>query len=301
MNNSPAPVILFTYKRLENVKKIVKSLSDCVLAKESDVVVFSDAPKSAEDENKVKAVRKYLRALKHFKSIEIIERKENLGVDYNIIRGIQEASQKFDRFIVLEDDLVLGNNFLLFMNQALNYYSKHPEVLSISGYSYVNKFPENYEHDVYFTKRSWSWGWATWSDKIKSVDWDVIDFESFEANKALQRNFNRSGGSDLSKMLKETMKGKIRAWDIRLFYYQFKHNLVTAYPTSSKVINVGFNKDGSNTFGYNRYKTELDTSDQEIFKLCEPVIHNKINSEFLKRNNLKNRIATRLYSMLGLR
>jgi len=297
-----APIVLFTYKRIDSLRKSLASLAKCPLSDLSDLVVFSDAPKNDTDREKVAEVREYLKSVTQFKSIKIVERTVNMGVDYNIINGIKEVSALYDKFIILEDDLVFSENFLLFMNQALDFYKEFPDVLSVSGFSFVSKAPVNYAYDVYFTNRSWSWGWGSWGSKMKDVDWDVKDFSSFIKDKAVQAAFNSNGGSDLTKMLRETMEGKIRAWDIRLFYYQFKHKMVSLYPLSSKTVNIGFTKEGSNTFGYNRYKTTLDETSKQKFNLpATSKVDEKLNAAFLRKNNLANRIMTRLFSMAGIK
>ena len=298
----PAPIVLFTYKRIDSLKKSLASLSACSLSADSDLVVFSDAPKSEADLEKVNAVRQHLKSVTHFKSVRVIERTANMGVDYNIINGIKEMAAHCDKFIILEDDLIFSENFLVFMNQALARYENYPEVLSVSGFSFVNKIPKNYAYDTYFTRRSWSWGWGTWGSKIKHADWDVKDFDTFISDKKMQSGFNNSGGSDLTKMLRETMEGKIRAWDIRLFYYQFKNKLVTLYPVSSKVVNIGFTPEGHNTFGYNRYKTVLDDSKKQNFVFPDnSKIDERLNAAFLAKNNITNRIITRVFSMVGIK
>jgi len=187
------------------------------------------------------------------------------------------------------------------MNQALINYEKSPSIISISGFSFVNKIPNNYKYDVYFTKRSWSWGWATWSNKVKDIDWLVSDFHVLEQNKELQNKFNK-GGSDLYNMLKKTMQGKIRAWDIRFFYHQFKHDYLTAYPVISKTINIGFGENATNTFGYNRYKTTLDTSNRNSFSFCNQIfIEPVIDKQFVCTNNFSNRLKTRLLGLMGIK
>jgi len=297
-----ATIVLFTYKRINSLRKCLASLAACELAAESDLVIFSDAPKNDTDTENVAVVRNFLRTVNQFKSIRVVERPTNMGVDYNIINGIKEIQSTCEQFIILEDDVVFSDNFLVFMNQALTRYQDSPTVLSVSGFAFVNNVPPDYDYDSYFTYRSWSWGWGSWSSKIKAVDWDMKDFPAFAANPREQRLFNKTGGSDLTRMLLHTMEGKIRAWDIRLFYYQFKHKMVTLYPVKSKTINIGFTKEGSNTFGYNRYKPVLDETGKKDFRFPpETLVDKKINDLFLKKNNLTSRIKTRVFSMIGIK
>ena len=48
--------------------------------------------------------------------------EKNLDCRTNIINTITDLFKTNDRLIILEDDLVLGPNFLSYMNNALNKY-----------------------------------------------------------------------------------------------------------------------------------------------------------------------------------
>ena len=71
-----------------------------------------------------------------FKSVTIFKSKVNKGLAESIIDGVSKIIKTHGKVIVLEDDLVVSKNFLNFMNEALDYYYKHPKVFSISGYSF---------------------------------------------------------------------------------------------------------------------------------------------------------------------
>ncbi|WP_259013911.1 glycosyltransferase [Emticicia fluvialis] len=295
-----APLVLFTFKRIDTLKECIKSLKSCNLSDESELIIFSDAPRNEADIEKVNLVRTFVESINGFKKIELNFREKNYGVDYNIIEGITEISSRFDQFIILEDDLVFDKNFIYFMNLTLNYYKDYKDVISISAFSYLNNIPKDYKYDVYFTKRSWSWGWGSWSDKIRSVDWEIKDSKEFLSNFKTQYKFNE-WGSDLSHMLKNTLSGKTRAWDIRLFYYQFKHNLYTIYPTSSLVLNTGFGENASNTFGFNRYQGRigLNNEDKPIYTLPEEIIIDPvIKRSYIFRNSIPMRAMTKIMDFL---
>lgn len=297
----PAPIVLFTFRRLDLLTKTIMSIKNCKLVEESILHVFSDGARNEKEKQEVELIRNYLHSISGFKKIIVVERPNNFGVDYNLIEGLKEACQLYEKFIVIEDDLIFSANFLEFMNNALDYYQPFDSLITVNGFNYVKKIPKSYKYDNYITQRSWSWGWATWSDRLKDVDWDVTDFNDFLKDKQLQKEFNK-GGSDLTKMLIETMTGKIRTWDVRLFYYQFRKKLYSVYPIKSKSTNLGFNENASHTFGYNRYKTSLDDSNSNSFKFCAANDINKdLNREFVKVNNLYNRILTRIYSLLKLK
>ena len=294
-----APIILFTYKRLDTLQSCVVSLQKCPESAQSDLIIVSDYAATGIDIEKVQAVRQFLPSITGFKTIEIIERTQNLGVDYNIIAGIQLMAARFPQFIVVEDDLVVQDGFLHFMNTTLDFYANNPDVLSITAFSFVEKIATTYPYSGYFAKRTCPWGWGTWSHKIKDVDWEIEDRDLFLSSRKIQRDFDE-WGSDRSRMLNNTLKGLVRAWDIRLDYYQFKEGFCTLYPCVSYVDNIGFNNDdASNTFGYNRFKTKLKAGQADHYKLPITIFYDKaITKKFIWKNSLEQRIFTRIMKLL---
>src|SRR3972149_7058471 len=156
---STAPIALFVYKRLWHTQQTIESLSKNILASESELFIFSDAPKSIEDETNVKNVRAFIRNVKGFKNVTITERGKNLGLANSIIDGVTTVINRFGKIIVLEDDMLLSKYFLQFMNDGLNVYEKEDDVISIHGYIYPVKvkLPE-----TFFLRGADCWGWATW-------------------------------------------------------------------------------------------------------------------------------------------
>lgn len=296
-----APIVLFTFRRLDLLSKTIESIKNCRLVNDSILHVYSDGGRNEVEMNEVQNVRNFLKSISGFKEIIIHERPCNWGVDYNLIEGLKEVAELYDQFIIIEDDLIFSANFLEFMNDALNFYKPFTNIISVNGFNYIKKFPIDYDFDTYLSKRSWSWGWGSWSNRIKNVDWEVKDFNEFITNKRLQNQFNK-GGSDLTKMLIETMTGKIRTWDIRLFYHQFKYNLLSVYPIISKSTNIGFNQNATHTFGYNRYKGNIDNGDFRMYNFTNNLnLNKKINYQFVKVNNLYNRLKTRILSLIGIK
>ena len=62
-----APIIVFTYNRLNNLKSCINSLKKNKLCYESKIYFFSDGPKNTSDKPKIKNIRDYIRKLKGFK------------------------------------------------------------------------------------------------------------------------------------------------------------------------------------------------------------------------------------------
>lgn len=277
MNN--APIALFTYKRLDTLKRTVSALQRNDLAKDSDLFIFSDAAKTQADELAVTNVRDFLKTIEGFRSIRISEAKTNQGLAKSIIDGATEVLRSYDIIIVLEDDLTVSSNFLSFMNQCLSFYNSYPEVLSISGYTIPIQVPKDYSFDVYAFPRVSSHGWATWKSKWTGIDWEIKDFDEFKQSATNRRNF-RANGSDLYRMLNQQMERKIDSWAIRWQYHLFKNHLLTIYPIVSKVQNMGFGNEATHSKGYNRFTTKIDNSENTRFKLLETI---KMNDSLFKQ------------------
>jgi hypothetical protein len=279
---SYSPIILFTYKRLDTLKQSVEALQKNYLAPESELIIFSDAAKDQKDYEAVQNVRDYIKTIKGFKSIAIHEASQNKGLANSIIQGVSMILENYDSVIVLEDDLVSSPNFLNYMNNALRFYKNQENLFSIAGYSLPIKCDSKI--DIYYTQRASSWGWATWKDRWEIIDWTVSDYDTFKKDKSKRKLFNRMG-SDMFSMLDKQMTGKLDSWAIRWCF--------------SKIVNVGFTPDASNTKEkFNRFKTILDSGIQTDFSFSSEIrLDTKTIKQFVKPFTMASRIK---YKILNL-
>lgn len=254
-----APVVLFVYNRLDHTMNVIDSLAKNLLAKETDLYVFSDAAKTEKGLDKVNEVREYIRKTEwreSFQKVTVVEAEQNKGLAKSIIGGVTSIIEEYGKVIVVEDDLILSPYFLQYMNDALEYYRDVENVWAISGYSFPMKSLEKYDHDVFYSYRGCSWGWATWNDRWKKVDWEVKDYEKMMTDKAWQDRFNR-GGSDLVGMLGMQMRGEINSWAVRWVFTQSNLDMYTVYPKVSYVLNDGCDGSGTHCGNDDQYDTDI--------------------------------------------
>lgn len=276
-----APIVLFVYNRLDHTQVVIETLLKNTLAKDSELYVFSDAAKSENGIGKVNEVRAFIRDEswhKGFKKVSIIEAEKNKGLAKSIIGGVSEILQKYGKVIVLEDDLNLSPFFLEYMNDALDYYKDDEEIWSISGYSFPMKSLKKYPHDVFYSYRGCSWGWATWSDRWELVDWDVKDYELLAKDSKWIKRFNRGGG-DLFQMLTNQMEGKINSWAIRWCFAQSNLDKYTVYPKVSFLGNEGCDGSGTNC-GFEGNNTSMIDREKYQCDFEKLDIDKKITREF---------------------
>jgi len=298
---SVAPVVLFVYNRPLHTKQTLESLKHSNLAAKSKLYIYSDGAKTHNDEKAVNEVRDYLRSINEFYDIVIRQREENYGLAKSVIEGISEILEKNDRVIVLEDDIVTSPKFLEFMNNSLEFYKEISSVYSISGYSFPIEIPPKYDQDIYFLRRSSSWGWATWKERWEQALWDNSFYKKKISDNITRKNFN-IGGSDLTPMLVKQVNNKIDSWAIRWAFTHYLNNGNCVFPVKSLVKNIGTDATGTNfDRKTSRYNVELDESDKEI-KLSNMVqINSDIERQVRKivRPGIITRIKNNLLSLLG--
>ena len=276
-----APVVLFVYNRVDHTSRVLETLGKNELAKDTELYVFSDAAKSDKGLDKVNAVREYINQKewqKNFKTVTIVQAEKNKGLAKSVIGGVSEIIEKYGTVIVIEDDLILSPYFLNYMNGALDYYKEDSKIWAISGYSFPMRSLKNYPHDVFYSYRGSSWGWATWDDRWKKVDWEVSDYAALMSSQERQKQFNR-GGSDLVNMLRLQMEGKIDSWAVRWVYAQSKLDTYTVYPKHSYLGNGGCDGSGTHSGKNDDYWTDIQMSSEECkFETLE--IDKKLAREF---------------------
>lgn len=236
-----APIALFVYNRPQHTERTLKFLRQNELAADSRLFIFSDGPKTAADEDKVNEVREFLKTIEGFKSVEIIERKENMGLANSVIAGVSRLTKDYGQVIVFEDDLITSPYTLNYFNDALNLYRNQPKVMHIGAYMYNLKgaaLPESF-----FYRAATSWGWATWEHSWKNFEPD-IDKLIKQFNKKKKADFSIDHTMNFWKQMEDFKNGKNNSWAIRWYASIFLQGGLTLNPSHSLVNNIGHDGTG---------------------------------------------------------
>jgi len=293
------PIALFTYNRLWHTRQTVEALAKNELAGESELIVFSDGPRSGPDREKTDPVREYIRTIAGFKKVDIIERETNAGLAHSIIAGVTELVNNHGRVIVLEDDLVTSPFFLRYMNDALEFYKDEERVISIHGYLYPLRasLPE-----TFFLRGADCWGWATWKR-----GWDLFEPDGRKLLKELkerklQKRFDLNGAHPYTRMLKWQARGSLDSWAIRWHASAFLRDKLTLYPGVSLINNIGFDTSGTHSYlATDDFETAL--AQKPIALKAIPLAENEravreFESYFRSVNSLRNLLRKVLARLL---
>jgi GT2 family glycosyltransferase len=235
-----APIALFVYNRPDHTRRTLSYLQKNLLADESRLYIFSDAPKIDEDRIKVEQVRQLVKAVEGFKTVTVIERKENLGLANSIISGVTQLVNDYGKVIVFEDDLLSSPFTLQYFDEALNRYEQDEKIMHIGAYMY--NIPDKNLPQTFFFRAATSWGWATWARAWKNFIPDADQLISeFDAKKISQ--FSIEGTMNFWRQLQQFKAGKNDSWAIRWYASIFLNGGLTLNPSASLIHNIG--NDGS--------------------------------------------------------
>ena len=290
--NRLAPIVVFAFNRVGTLQNTIESLKKNKEAKDSELFVFVDGPRinKVGEKEEVIAVQEYVKTISGFKNLQYKFSETNKGLAPSVISGTTEIINQYGKVIVIEDDLILSQSFLQYMNTMLDVYEKDNRIMQISGWGCKLTKHNGYPYDVYLNKRARSWSWGTWKNRWETVDWEVKDWHEFSTNRRKRIQFNKQG-SDLFKMLKGYMTKKNCSWYIRFQYAMHKQNKFSIQPIRSLVINDGFGGNATNCKNYNRYKVDFELIHEGSFKTSSNLQHNsEIQTDAIRFNSIKYRL-----------
>lgn len=237
-----APIAIFAHRRAGHLRQMLEALQACEGFFDSEVTIFVDGARTADEQGQVNAVRDLVMGL-GLPNVTSSFRQDNLGLRRSIFSGVGEMCRKYGRVIVLEDDLVLSSSALNYFNSALDRYENVERVWSVSAYMYdVASF--RHRERAIFLPFPHPWGWATWARAWANFDLDDPLGVGEMQSKAFQTAFNAFGVRDWAEMLALSESGKVNSWYIRWYYRMFRDGGLSVFPPRSLLENVGVSGEG---------------------------------------------------------
>jgi hypothetical protein len=267
MDGMSTALVVFAYKRPRHLEQTLAALAASKGAEAFSLFVFCDGPRKSADMEAVAQVREIAQQAKGFRSVKVQASPVNLGLGRSVIEGVSAVLDQYDSVIVVEDDIEVASGFLSYMQAALKLYRDEQRVFSISGY--VPPVPVGERHgDAFFVPRICPWGWATWRDRWRTVDWQCSEYGSFMADRQRRAQFTRCG-KDMLDMIINQIEGEAESWAIRFDFGRYNYgDALTLYPTKSLTSNTGMDGSGEHREASTHYEGEV--SDQLTFDL--PVV-----------------------------
>lgn len=232
------PVLIIAYKRYENVLKMLETLrrNDCgKIYLAVDGLSNQDAGEREIFANEVSVCSKSLNL-----EIEIWFRKQNLGAAVSVVTAIDWLFSKEKSGLILEDDLVIGEDTLNYFENALSFYEPDPKVHLIAGSNYWADTLIRLEHP--WSSYPITWGWATWRNRWALLRKCFFSEEIYnhESSTLSEVMFWRTG-------VNRCKTGKQDAWDIPLAAFSREKDGISILPPVNLISNIGADAYAGNT------------------------------------------------------
>ena len=161
-------ILLLGFNRIDYFTKVLTSLEQNKAAYEHDLFVYIDGGPNAKQ-----AEIKELIANSKFADVEIVCRVNNWGIGRHLIDARRRLFDElgYDKILLLEDDLVLGNHYVETVFRISDWASKHDDIGTVTAYNINDSGLEDqskqYNH-IIATNRHF-WGYV-----ITKTVWDEI-------------------------------------------------------------------------------------------------------------------------------
>ena len=278
-----APVIIPTLNRYVHLKRCVESLVNCTHAIETELIIGLDYPPSDKYVEGWKNVCEYVSTITGFKKVTVLKRESNYGALHNTLDLMKFVSEKYDRYILSEDDNEFSPNFLDFMNQGLEKYKDDPSVIKISAYT-SPLFSNVVKSTSFMGIDTPAYGLGVWPNKrIKTEGINIGDYLKTLPFRELMRVFSIYP-SLISMVIEMSSKGYY--WgDVTYSMNNLLFGTFTLQPSISLARNWGNDGSGINCGKHESIEKEIiDTNTR--FKLDD--IPHEVPQKIIRRCRYRN-------------
>jgi len=237
------PILICAFVRSTKFKVVVDSLAGL----SNPVYFWFDGPRDNTDD--AMHIQESIRIAKssNLNTMEIITNSTNSGTN-SVAMAISWIFKKYDRAIIIEEDVVVSRFFISFAEEMLRLYENDFRIGSVTSMNLVpQEFISNLNTPYRFSSFFYAWGWATWSSRWNKMshgtsDWDYskIIWPKGVRNKLSQSRWLIG----LNAVRDGSAPG---LWDYRWIYCYWVNGWLTIVPNLNLGMNIGFSFDATHT------------------------------------------------------
>ena len=262
----------------------------------------------AEKEGEVERnneIRSYINEIDWDCDLHIFFREECVNV-YDSLRGaIDWLFDNEERGIILEEDCVPTKAFFSFVDQMIEKFKEDKRVWCISGDNIIKQNPSGY--DYMFSHLHAMYGWASWRDRWRMVNWDHLYIKETIDEHIYYRLFKtkeqaKAKEKALSNM--EDMLYRTKCWDYIFGLCMDQYHALTVQPKEHLVKNIGVTGQHHTKAKVSQYNCEPNPSAEEYVIAKEPPFvfadfeHDYLTyCQLLRKPSFFKRVKNRLSSL----
>lgn len=246
-------VILLIYNRPTHLKSVLQGLVD---NKITEVYVYIDYSDSIEVQKNQQIMIEMLHALQGCK-VHLNKRQEHYGLAKSVVSAINERfADNADAIVLLEDDCVLKKEGFSFFEEGLRELFGNKQIRSLCGYRFPQcEFVSDPKKDLLLLFRFSTWGWATWRDRWKDYEPNLVKLLDGVRREGLSiKDF----APDIARLCesRKYLEGKVDIWSINWILAHYIDASFCVYPSESIIENIGMDGSGKNCHATEVFKTE---------------------------------------------
>ena len=298
------PVLFVTFVRPDYARQTWEGIK----ATKPKTLYFYSNKGRAEKEGEVERnneIRSYINEIDWDCDLHIFFREECVNV-YDSLRGaIDWLFDNEERGIILEEDCVPTKAFFSFVDQMIEKFKEDKRVWCISGDNIIKQNPSGY--DYMFSHLHAMYGWASWRDRWRMVNWDHLYIKETIDEHIYYRLFKtkeqaKAKEKALSNM--EDMLYRTKCWDYIFGLCMDQYHALTVQPKEHLVKNIGVSGQHHTKAKVSQYNCEPNPSAEEYVIAKEPPFvfadfeHDYLTyCQLLRKPSFFKRVKNRLSSL----
>lgn len=260
------PVLFMIFNRPDTTARVFEEIRR---AKPKYLFVAADGPRidRKDDIEKCAETRRIATTIDWPCETKFLFREKNRGCGIAPAENITWFFENVEQGIILEDDCLPHPSFFRFCEEMLDYYKDNNKVGQISG--------DNFQHGTqrgdtsyFFSKYTHICGWATWRDRWKNYDFELIQTDKFKKEKLIEKKCRDKQEQKFWYRKLEMLSGGKRKdiWDYQWMFACWNMNALSAVSNVNLISNIGFNNDATHTTNFNAKVANLPTFEIGVIK-----------------------------------
>lgn len=254
MNKTP-PVLFLVFNRPDLAERVFRVIQK---VKPSQFFIAADGPRGnvPNESNLCQQCRDFVHRVDWPCDLKTLFRSENIGCRNAVSGAINWFFEHVDEGIILEDDCVPDPTFFQYCAELLQKYRHVPRVLSINGNNlgYARQIDHSYGFTIFMNM----WGWASWSDRARKIDYTLKDWGTVRSRLNLALSLQRTQRNPFRfdycwfkiwcSHFSSTKSRNFDTWDYQWIFFAMMNRLVSVFPAVNLVSNIGFGDGATHTF-----------------------------------------------------
>jgi hypothetical protein len=274
--NLHAPILFLIFNRPDFTKRVFERIR---AIKPSQLYIAADGPRHDRNGESILCLetRNITENIDWECTVHRLYRNENVGCKTSISSAISWFFDHVESGIILEDDCFPDETFFRYCEELLEFYKDDKSILSIGGHNLGYTGETRYSYG--FTRYMNMWGWATWADRAKQIDYTACAWKKASYRNKLRVNMSR----DFHPILRHdpewwnywqgrfgcVLSGEFDTWDYQWVMHGLAKNMRSIFPTVNLIRNVGFGDGATHTFNKDQLIASLPQQEMH-FPLRHP-------------------------------